>query len=181
MNTIFQGQEEMLEEGKSLVKKTTDQAVKQVKTTVQTAASQVTGVSNAQTPNGGQGVDFGTVSSDQSSKDFVKDLYKPSAQQSTQVSQQIVTNSQQPGSDDQKSLEETRKKIKLLNEQHTNVYYKPTFDPDRKKEEEKPAEKVEREEQEKLQQLQLDDKEKLPPLAVTRAQTSAENKVGFSG
>src|SRR2546423_700543 len=96
MNNPFQNPEEMLEEGKSLVRKTSDQAVKQTQIATKTAASQLTG-----DPGTNKQASTDSANNILSGKDqmkaFVKDLYAPS--------KPAQSNSQSPGDTQQAQLD----------------------------------------------------------------------------
>ena len=79
-----------------------------------------------------------------------------------------------------KSPEEQKKLIELRNQLHREVYYDPTFNPV-KKQEERPAEKVEQEKKKEMQDLQQKEAKKPPPLAVVREQNKAEMFRGAAG
>ncbi len=76
--------------------------------------------------------------------------------------------------------EEQKKLLELRNQLHKEVYYDPTFNPV-KKQEERPAEKVENEKKQEMQDLQQKDAKKPQPLAVTREQNKAEMFRGATG
>ena len=77
-------------------------------------------------------------------------------------------------SDEQKKLMELRQQL------HKQNYYDPTFNPV-KKQEERPAEKVENEKKIEMQDLQKKEEEKPPPLAVVREQNKTEMFRGAAG
>ena len=76
--------------------------------------------------------------------------------------------------------EDQKKLIELRNQLHKENYYDPTFNPV-KKQEERPAEKVEKEKKVEMQELQQKEAKKPPPLAVVREQNKAEMFRGASG
>jgi hypothetical protein len=76
--------------------------------------------------------------------------------------------------------EEQKKLIELRNQLHKENYYDPTFNPS-KKQEERPAEKVENEKKQEMMELQQKDAKKPPPLAVVREQNKAEMFRGAAG
>jgi hypothetical protein len=174
---------EMLEQGQSAIKT----AKKQMADTAKAAASQLGG--NSQSSD--QASQPGQVDQDQQvdNTQFVKDLYgiqgkKSSSAQTTQANQ---TNNQQLDStkvsedQDPKKIEEKQKLAKLRQELHQEVYYDPLVNPKKEKPEERPAEKLEKEKQIEQMELQKKEEKKPAPLAVKRAQTSAEANRGVSG
>lgn len=126
--------------------------------------------------------------SDEERVKFLKDLYgksDPSAS-SGQVKKDNLQASQnkQPGEFEKqiadKSPEEQKELMQLRQELHKQVYYDPTFNPV-KKQEERPAEKVENEKKKEMMDLQKKEDKKPQPLAVTREQNKAEMFRGASG
>lgn len=79
-----------------------------------------------------------------------------------------------------KSSEEQKNLMELRNQLHREVYYDPTFNPV-KKQEERPAEKVEMEKKQEMQDLQEKEDKKPAPLAVVREQNKAEQFRGAAG
>ncbi len=79
-----------------------------------------------------------------------------------------------------KSSEEQKELMQLRQQLHKEVYYDPTFNPV-KKQEERPAEKVEQEKKQEMMDLQEKEEKKPQPLAVTREQNKAEMFRGASG
>ncbi len=83
-----------------------------------------------------------------------------------------------------KTPEEQKKLIAVRNQllqQHKQTYYDPTFNPPKKQEEERPAEKVEKEKKQELAELQEKEAKKPPPLAVVRERNKAEMFRGVAG
>jgi len=80
-----------------------------------------------------------------------------------------------------KSPEEQKKLIELRNQLHKDFYYNPTFNPVKKQDEQRPAEKVEKEKKQEMQELEQKEAKKPPPLAVVREQNKAEMFRGASG
>lgn len=168
--------EEALESGVSLAKKAGKGMSRAVSDTAKAATSQV-GIS--------------PQAADQSTKNFVKDLYgagkksqssgagSGSAGQSPQAaSPQSQTDAGLPKSpEEQQKLQEIRSK---LQKRHDEFYYEPLVNPKKDKPEERPAEKVEIEKQEDLIDLQKKEEKKPPPL-VTRNQQRVEKFPGASG
>ncbi len=79
-----------------------------------------------------------------------------------------------------KSPEEQKELMDLRNQLHREVYYDPTFNP-QKKQDERPAEKVENEKKKEMVDLQKKEEKKPPPLAVVREQNKTEMFRGASG
>ena len=77
-------------------------------------------------------------------------------------------------------MQEKQKLAKLRQELHQTTYYEPTFNPP-KKQEERPAEKVEKEKKEEQMELQQKEAKKPPEIAVQRAQQKTESFPGASG
>lgn len=80
-----------------------------------------------------------------------------------------------------KPPEEQKKLLELRNQLHKENYYDPTFNPPKKQDEERPAEKVEKEKKMEMQDIQQKEAKKPPPLAVVREQNKAEMFRGASG
>jgi hypothetical protein len=174
---------EILEQGQTVGKA----VKKQIADTAKTVASQVTGVN--QNPSQAQPVP-GKVD-----ENFVKDLYgvkdetnqtsqKPKTQQSSVQGNQGNQNQKNQitpeEANDPKKMEEKQRLAKLRQELHMKTYYEPTFNPP-KKQEERPAEKVEKEKQEEQMELAKKQEEKPKPIAVQRAQRGVEVNRGVSG
>jgi hypothetical protein len=180
-NNFFNG-EEMLEAGQSLVKNAGDQVAKQTSITANTAVNQLTGPGTNETQTQTQGNQQGDTA-----KDFVKDLYGVN-NSSTNTTQTSGVNNPNGQKDQQPQSPEEAMKLaearKLLQEQHMNTYWKPTFEP-QKREEEPEAEKVEREKQEeeakKMEKLQEEQKKNEVPLAIRMASQKTEKFPGASG
>lgn len=105
--------------------------------------------------------------SDEERKKFLQDLYGKS-------------DTPQPATQLDKKPEEQKKLMELRQQLHKQNYYDPTFNP-AKKQEERPAEKVENEKKKEMVDLQQKDAKKPPPLAVVREQNKAEQFRGASG
>ena len=167
------------------VAKKTGESIVKVPVDLAEAAAEQAGVksdptktaSNSQTnttPNDNQNI--------QDTKDVVKSLYgksddtKKTASNVPQQSQQSELQKQIAD----KSPEEQKKILELQQKLHRETYYDPTFNPV-KKQEERPAEKVENEKKKEMQDLQQKEQEKPPPLAVQRAQRKTEMLPGTSG
>jgi hypothetical protein len=123
--------------------------------------------------------------SDEERIKFLKDLYgrsDPSAG-SGQAAKNEASDKKPSEFQEQiaeKSPEEQKKLIELRNQLHKENYYDPTFNPV-KKQEERPAEKVEQEKKQEMIDLQKKDAKKPPPLAVVREQNKAEQFRGAAG
>lgn len=133
--------------------------------------------------------------SDEERIKFLKGLYGPSDAKQESSKQEtdnkktsanpLVSSAQEKPSEFQeqiadKSPEEQRALIELRNQLHKENYYDPTFNPV-KKQEERPAEKVEQEKKQEMQDLQQKEEKKPPPLAVIREQNKAEMFRGAAG
>jgi len=137
--------------------------------------------------------------SDEERVKFLKGLYgstefssspqigkKPDAQQKQTSSNPLVTSGQDKQQSEfqkqiaNKSPEEQKKLMELRNQLHKENYYDPTFN-SVKKQEERPAEKVENEKKQEMADLQKKEEKKPPPLAVVREQNKAEQFRGVSG
>jgi hypothetical protein len=79
-----------------------------------------------------------------------------------------------------KTPEEQKKLMELRSQLHKDVYYDPTFNPV-KKQEERPAEKVENEKKQEMADLQKKEEDKPQPIAVVREQNKAEQFRGAAG
>ena len=152
---------EILETGGSMAKKSGKTIAKAAGDTAKIAASQITGGDSAV-----------------SDKDIVKNLYG--------ITDDKKTNSQQPNQqgpqqtqnqDPVKSIEDKQKLEEARRQLHNEVYYDPLVNPPKPKEEERPAEKVEKE---KMQDLQEDEQKKKdePPPLVQRTQQRVEKFPG---
>lgn len=168
--------EEALESGISLAKKAGKGVSKAVSDTAKAATSQV-GVSSQTT--------------DQSTKDFVKDLYGAGkkSQSSGAGSGSIKQNPQTATTDSQtdaglpKSPEEQQKLAEVrskLQKRHDEFYYEPLVNSRKDKPEERSAEKIEIEKQQEMVDLQKKEEKKPPPL-VTRNQQRVEKFPGSGG
>ncbi len=185
--------EDEIEKGVKRQFKQTAQAVKgqfssQKPSSAQPSGGQATGSTDVGTSEQGGGTQQSQQSTtDQFAKEFIEDMYAPTAnnQQPTNDGQQ--TGNKQPSAyfqqltqkgktpDEAQKLEALRKKL------HEEMYYIPLTKRQQRQEEERPAEKVERE---KMEELKLEDEKKKkepPPLAVQMAAQKAEKFPGVSG
>ena len=128
--------------------------------------------------------------SDEERVGFLKGLYG-SSRKTPDTSGDNFNNSPQNNSNDKKptkfqeqiadkSPEEQKQLLQLRQDLHKQVYYDPTFNP-MKKQEERPAEKVEKEKKIEMQELEQKEANKPPPIAVQREQNKAEQFRGVSG
>jgi len=180
----FFNPQEALEQGQTILKK-------QAQITAQTAQAQLTGQSGTAKSPADTATPSGTGAPDKFTQDFLHDMY---AQSDTQPQLQGGQSSANPlvaqlqgnttNNSDQARMAETRKKLEELKKQHMETYYKPTFE-ERAKEEERPAEKVEREEEEEKQKRwelkQEEQKKNEVPMAVQMAAKKAEMFRGAAG
>ena len=153
--------EEALEVGISGAKKTGKAAANAVSDTAQTASSQITGRSK-------------------DTQDIVESLYGKSEKGKDKSQRVEVQGSNDQPKNTPEDLEKKKKLQELRQQLHNEVYYDPLVNPPKPKEEERPAEKVEREEMKEIQDFQKKEKEK-PPLLVTRNQQRGEKFPGQSG
>jgi len=120
---------------------------------------------------------------------FLKDLYgksdmskdgeKPEAPQNpANVQSQKPSEFQQQIA--KESPEDQKKLVELRNQLFKENYYDPTFNPV-KKQEERPAEKVENEKKKEMMDLQEKEDKKPQPIAVVREQNKAEQFRGAAG
>lgn len=117
---------------------------------------------------------------DQFAKEFIQDMYAPTAnnqqtgnKQPSAYFQQLTQKGYTP--EEAQKLEALRKKL------HDEMYYIPLTKRQQRQEEERPAEKVEREKMEELQHEDEKKKKEPPPLAVQMASNKAERFPGVSG
>ncbi len=164
---------EILEKGQSAVKNSGKTAVNSVAGIAKTAAGQVAGDPNQSGTNEANVAvsDQHQAASDKVQTDeFVKELYAPSKSQDGQNPK----DNQQAQTEEQAELASVRQKL------HDEVYYEPLIQGS-KSQEERPAEKVEREKKQEMQDLQKKEAKKSAPIAVQRAQQTAEKFRGVSG
>ncbi|MBF8249466.1 MAG: hypothetical protein HW400_67 [Candidatus Levybacteria bacterium] len=122
--------------------------------------------------------------SDEERIKFLKDLYgKSDMSQDGAVNPSADASAFVKTTVDKKAMadkEEQKKLIELRQQLHKDVYYDPTFNPV-KKQEERPAEKVEAEKKQEMMDLQKKEDKKPQPLAVVREQNKAEMFRGAAG
>lgn len=162
---------EVLEKGQSVVKNSGKTTVNSVGGFVKTAVGQVAGDSNSQVKDNVSVSDQQAVRDKAQNDELVKELYAPSAPQNSQKSPSVEPQSE---TEEQAKLASVRQKL------HDEVYYRPLIQGS-KSQEERPAEKVEKEKKQEMQDLQKKEEEKPAPIAVQRAQQTAEKFRGISG
>ncbi|MDP2585254.1 MAG: hypothetical protein Q8P29_00045 [Candidatus Levybacteria bacterium] len=124
--------------------------------------------------------------SDEERITFLKGLYGPKQSANQTSANPLVTSGQGEKLSEfqeqikDKSPEEQKALMELRNQLHKENYYDPTFN-SAKKQEERPAEKVENEKKQEMQDLQQKEEEKPQPLAVVREQNKAEMFRGAAG
>ncbi|MEK7559535.1 MAG: hypothetical protein AAB521_04480 [Patescibacteria group bacterium] len=165
--------EEALETGANLAKKAGKGIAKSASDTAKAATSQL-GISQT---------------TDQSTQDFVKDLYgagkknpqaggDSSSNPAQSPTQPVPSDTESPKSpEEQQKLAEVRTK---LQKRHDEFYYEPLVNPKGEKPEERPAEKVEKEKQEEMIDLQ-EKKKKEVPVLVQKNQQRVEKFPGGGG
>ncbi len=104
-------------------------------------------------------------------EELVKDLYAPSKPKNAQ---NLTPAKPESKAEEQARLASVRQKL------HDEVYYQPLINR-QKPQEERPAEKVEKEKKQELMDLQKKEAKKPAPIAVQRAQQTAEKFRGVSG
>lgn len=118
--------------------------------------------------------------SDEERVKFLKDLYG-SAKQNPSSGQNSLDKSASFAEASAAKPEEKKALLELRNQLHKENYYDPTFNPPKKQEEERPAEKVEMEKKQEMQDLQQKEAKKPSPLAVQREQKKVEMFRGPAG
>lgn len=156
-----------MEKGQSAVKKTGKAAVDSAAATVKAATNQIAGDSA-----GNLGSNEAKANDKTQTEELVKELYAPSKPQD---SQNLPLAEPQSKTEEQTRLANVRQKL------HDEVYYQPLIQGQKAKQEERPAEKVEKEKKQELVDLQKKEAKKPPPIAVQRAQQIAEKFRGVSG
>lgn len=162
---------ELLEQGQSVVQKTGKAVADSATGVVKTAAGQVAGDPNNQAKDN-------VVVPDQKANDktqtdeLVEELYAPSQPRN---GQNLSPSEPQSKTEEQAKLANVRQKL------HDEVYYEPLIHGQKAKQEERPAEKVEKEKKQEMADLQQKEAKKPAPIAVQRAQQSAEKFRGVSG
>lgn len=156
--------EEVLETGGSKSKQAGKSILGAISDTAKATASQITGVQNKDT------------------EDIVKSLYAKNDENGKQTPPKSASqNPQQPEDNTPQGIDKKKKLEELRRELHREVYYDPLINPKKpQREEERPAEKVEREKKEEMIDLQ-EKKKKEPPPLVQRTQQRVEKFPGASG
>lgn len=166
---------EVLEQGGTLLKQTGKVFVKTPVDLTKAGGSQINPQAGNPQTDSNQQENAQKIKQD---KDFVKELYglneQPKKETDSQKSMQKLAEKQP-----QKSPEELQKIQALRQELHKTTYYQPLVNP-QKKQEERPAEKIENEKNKERWELQEKEAKKPPPLAVKRAQ-NIEKFRGASG
>ena len=161
--------EDALETGVSGTKRGAKIVTNAVSDTGKATVSQITGQN---LPAGRQGED---------AQDIVKSLYAQSDKNTDRPSNKSTNqNSQQPEDNTPQGLEKKKKLEELRQQLHKEVYYDPLVNPSKSKEEERPAEKVEKEKQGEMIEL-AEKKKKEPPPLVQKTQQRVEKFPGASG
>ena len=163
---------EALEKGQSAVQNTGKIVAGSAMGGVKAVAGQILGDSSKSDTNEADAVVSDRQSSDDKAQtdELVKELYAPSKFKNNQN----PADKEQSEKDAQAELTAVRKKL------HDEVYYQSLVNPP-KPQEERPAEKVEKEKKQEMQDLQKKEAEKPAPIAVQRAQQSAEKFRGVAG
>ena len=161
---------EVLEKGQTVIQKTGKAVANSAAGTVKTAVGQVAGDTNGQGESSAVGSDKQTASDKAETDQLVKELYAPSKSPDGHA----PAENQQREADTKAKLASVRQKL------HDEVYYEPLIN-SAKPQEERPAEKVEREKKQEMHDLQKKEAKKPTPLAVQRAQQTAEKFRGVSG
>lgn len=172
--------EEMLEAGKSAIKK-------QVKATTQSAQAQIQSPPSQPTAAVGTNEAISQQASnlqDDANKDFIKDLYNSSGN-SQNTTNSALSSPQDPAMQTQNPEDAVKlAKARSHLQQHMETYYKPTFERP-PSQEESTAEKLEREDQEKeakkMEELRGEQKKNEVPMAIRMGQNKAEKFPGASG
>jgi hypothetical protein len=165
---------EILEKGQTVVKNSGKAVVNSAAGMAKAAAGQVAGDANQSGSNEANTAipDQEQVASDKAqTEELVKDLYAPSKPQS----------GQKPVVKPQSETEEKAKLASVRQKLHDEVYYQPLIQGQKSQQEERPTEKAEREKEQGLQDLQKKEAKKPAPIAVQRAQQTAEKFRGVSG
>ena len=171
------------------VKKAGEQAIKISEEVVKDAGKQIVGQKNDEKPQEDRQSGHYWRSDEERIK-YLKHLYGSldSEENSSDKDQNknIVSSKDKAPSDFEKQIatespEEQKKLIELRNLLHKQTYFDPTFNPPKKQEEERPAEKVEKEKKQEMQELQQKEAKKPPSLAIVRERNKAEMFRGVAG
>ncbi len=153
--------EEVLETGGSAAKQAGKSIIGAVSDAGKAAGSQITGRSK-------------------DTQDIVKSLYEKSGQNTDRSSNKSTNQNFQQPEDTAQGIEKKKKLEELRAQLHREVYYDPLVNPPKPKEEERPAEKVERDKMQDLQENEQKKKDKPPPL-VQKTQQRVEKYPGTIG
>lgn len=165
---------EILEQGKTAAQDFGKAAANQASQTVKAAAGQVApGVASTQPSQEGVGSSNPDPKAQEQTREFVKDMYGIEDPDQVPNQQQVAQQKQAKDAEDKQKLQVLRAEL------HKNTYYDPlvqNLENPQGQQEERAAEKNEREEQEKKQEEMKEQKEeeKKAPIAVHRAQRTAE-------
>ncbi|OGH21547.1 MAG: hypothetical protein A2958_02345 [Candidatus Levybacteria bacterium RIFCSPLOWO2_01_FULL_38_13] len=151
--------EEALETGVSMAKKSAKAVVGAASDAGKAAGSQITGVQ------------------DKDTQDIVNSLYAESEKEKDKSQRVEVQGSNDQPDNTPEGLEKKKKLAQLRQQLHNEVYYDPLVNPSKPKQEERPAEKVEKEKQEEMIGLQ-EKKKKEPPPLIQRQKTRIERLPG---
>lgn len=174
----------------SLSKQVGKGIAEEVKKTAKTTVAQIGGIE--QKPAGQEGTQIEAAKTQQieqiteeTNKDFVKDLYAPSAPQPEVKKEEIKNPTQHLAQtiaeeNPEKTPEEIQQIVSARQRLHNETYYEPLVSPP-KQQEERTAEKIENEKEKERWELEEKKKDKPPPLAVDREQNKTEKFRGASG
>lgn len=177
--------ETVFELGISTGKKLGDVAMKQAQVTMQAAASQITGQQPSASKPSSSELKMPVPHVPTETKDVVRDFYAPS--KGNEIIDEMKPEHKQAMISQQKAKDEhdiaaTRQKMQAHFQQNMQQYWKPTFEEHPKIEEQKEEQEKRQEEAEEQQMKELKQQEKKKEdVALRRAQTSAENKMGTLG
>lgn len=168
-------------------KKVGQQVVKIPEEMAKDVAGQVVGSAKKNTDKSKASENKPQWTSDEERVKFLRGLYGKSdisQDQASNPNQNVKPLDKKPGEFEKrildKSPDDQKKLLELRQQLHKQVYYDPTFNPV-KKQEERPAEKVEKEKKNEMQELQQKEAKKPQPLAIVRERNKAEMFRGVSG
>lgn len=176
---------EVLEQGGSVVGQTAKQIIKTPTDLAKTAGGQINPVQPPQEnqidPNKTSvGQNQTNADAKKINEDVVKSLYEKSGNEN--IDQKTQEHLQKMAEEHpEKTPEELQEIEKLKQELHQTTYYQPLINP--QKQEERPAEKIEKEkrQEEEKKMDELKEEEKKEPLAVHQAERKTEIFRGVSG
>jgi len=169
-----------------IVKKTGQQVVKIPKDAAEDVEKQIVGEVKDKDVNNQDQQAVNQGDSNRGTEEIVKSFYEKSPQLLASPNSAGQTEDQKATGDEfrkqikDKSPEEQKKLLELRNQLHKENYYDPTFNRPQKQEE-RPAEKIEKEKKMEAVVLEEKNKEKPPPLAVVRERNKAEMFRGAAG